>query len=60
MSWGAVCWIISTLIFFVLALTSIVTGTWIVKLELIAAGLVPLGLLLSGYSLPDFPSRKAP
>jgi hypothetical protein len=56
MSWGAICWVISAVIFFALGF-DLVNSTGKVDLVLLAAGLVPAGLVLSGYTVPLFGAK---
>lgn len=51
MSLGAICWAISAIIFFLLGF-DLVQDTGKIHLDLIALGLIPAGLLLSGYAVP--------
>lgn len=53
MSVGQICWALSAFLFILLGL-DIIQDTGKVNLTYIAAGLVPLGLLLSGFRIPVF------
>lgn len=57
MSLGSICWALSAFIFLLLGL-DIISSTGKVHLDLIALGLIPLGLLLSGWSIPIFVRRS--
>lgn len=51
MSFGLFCWAVSAILFLLLGF-DIINSTGKVDLVLIAAGLVPLGLCLSGWTIP--------
>lgn len=57
MSWGSICFAISAFIFILLGI-DFIQDTGKVHLILIAAGLVPLGLLLNPFPLPVFVGRR--
>lgn len=57
MSLGSICFALSAFLFLLLGL-DIISDTGKVHLILIAAGLVPLGLLLAGFSIPMFVRKE--
>lgn len=59
MSLGAICWALSAFIFLLLGF-DVISSTEKVHLDLIAFGLVPLGLLLSGFAIPVVMPRRPP
>ncbi len=57
MSWGSICFVVSAVVFLLLGY-GVIADTGKVHLILIAAGLVPLGLVLSGIPIPITFTRK--
>ena len=51
MSFGHICFAISAILFILLGF-DVINSTGKVDLVLVSAGLVPLGLLLTGYLIP--------
>ena len=55
MTLGAICWALSAFIFLSLGF-DVINSTGAIDLVLVAAGLVPLGLLLQPFAIPRWPS----
>lgn len=51
MSFGHACWAVSAILFLLLGV-DVIQDTGKVHLVLVAAGLVPLGLIFSGWVIP--------